>query len=227
MKYLLSLLLLWGAMIVPAAQAQPTADDTEWHAPLRTFWVPSGSMNPTLAPGDGVIAKRVEPRELKRGDVIAFRVGGPRQIWFSRLIGLPGDVVEVRNGQVILNGEPVPQRVLGAGPDLPIMGSTRTQSSQLIEERLPDTAAAHHVLDLGLDRVDNAPALRVPAGRLYVLGDNRDDAVDSRLTGQMGPGMVALVDVYGVIEEILPGAFPIKPSQPRSEKLPPQIVPSR
>lgn len=223
MRKWLSALLLSAAA---SAQAQTTLD-AQWDVPLRVFWVPSGSMRPTLNPGDGVVAKRVEPGDLKRGDVIAFRVGGPREIWLSRLVGLPGDLVEVRNAQVFLNGQAVPQRALGAGPDLPRMGATVTRPSQLIEEHIPGAAAPHRILDQGKGSVDDAPPLRVPEGRLYVLGDNRDDAVDSRLTGTFGPGTIALKDVYGVVGEIMPSAFPVKPPLPPSSEQPPLIVPSR
>lgn len=88
----------------------------------RPFWIPSESMEPTLNPRDRVIALKVgyyfEPP--RRGDIVCFYYPvDPKQVFVKRIIGLPGDTVEVRNGLAIVNGVPLsePYVKYPGGPD--------------------------------------------------------------------------------------------------------------
>ncbi|PKP90713.1 MAG: signal peptidase I [Alphaproteobacteria bacterium HGW-Alphaproteobacteria-16] len=219
-----SLLLLVAGLVPLPAQAQ-AAEDALWNAPERVFSVPSESMSPTLNPGDGVIATRVAFDALKRGDVIAFRKGGPRQIWLFRLIGLPGDVVAMRDGAIVLNDETIPQKFVGVVESVSPFG--RLQSARKLEERLADGGPVYHILDLEAGRMDNSPPVKVPAGHVFVLGDNRDNAADSRVSGEWGAGLVEQNDIYGVVTQLFPGTYPATPPPPRSDKAPVVIVPDR
>lgn len=76
---------------------------------MEAFWIPSGSMIPTLEIGDRVLVNKFiyRFREPQRGDIIVFRsVDNPKEDLIKRVVGLPGDKVAVRNGRLILNGEP-------------------------------------------------------------------------------------------------------------------------
>ena len=150
---------------------------------VQAFYIPSGSMEPTLMPGDRVLVEKVlyHPH---RGDVIVFQdphpgtppdrglIGGflhwlseglglarpPDEDFIKRVIGMPGDVVELRRGELYVNGRAVPEPYLHGPPDTRPYGP-----------------------------------VRVPAGSLFVLGDNRLNSNDSRF----GLGFVPMSKVVG------------------------------
>lgn len=127
---------------------------------LEAFKIPSGSMMPTLLPGDHLITDRQYTRNAKpqRGDVIVFRYPpDPRKNFIKRVIAAEGDTVEIVDKRVRLNGA-------------------------LIDEPYA-LHTDHAVLGLAEGRRDNIPPLTVPEGKYFVLGDNRDDSHDSRYWG--------------------------------------------
>ncbi len=122
---------------------------------VQSFYIPSGSMRPTLEPGDTVLVNRFVYRlhPPHRGDIIVFRYPqDERWDFVKRVIAVPGDVVEERGGRLWVNG------ALMAEPYVMRVG-------------------------IGLRRVPDMAPLQVPAGRLFVLGDNRDASFDSRFWG--------------------------------------------
>lgn len=171
---------------------------------FQSFYVPSDSMFPTLLVGDHVFVNKFVYgpripftavrlpglREPERGEVVVFRLArGPSRIhppdrrpelhteaFVKRLVGLPGDRVAVREGQVFLNGAPVPLRDTGEH-----FVDASGRRFDVLVERLGD--CRHRVLDAP-DRPgpDMAP-LTVPEGRYLFLGDNRDNSHDGRSFG--------------------------------------------
>ncbi|HEY1733547.1 MAG TPA: signal peptidase I [Acidimicrobiales bacterium] len=126
---------------------------------LQTFFVPSTSMYPTLKPGDRIVVEKVT-KSVQPGDIIVFSrpaaedCGGPPvPDLVKRVIGLPGDTVEVRDDKVYLNGKVLPEPWLPAATD----------------ESNPYTA--------------NYGPVTVPAGDYFVMGDNRTRSCDSRMWG--------------------------------------------
>ncbi|GAB6197282.1 signal peptidase I [Lysobacter xanthus] len=122
---------------------------------IGVYRVPSRSMQPTLEPGSVVVARVGEAatRELRRGDLVVFAPPHhPEQVWLKRVIGLPGDEVEIRDGTLFVNGRSTPE------PYVSTENATQPYS-----------------------RVH--PPTTVPPGRLFVLGDNRDNSEDSRFWG--------------------------------------------
>ncbi len=185
---LVVLALFWGAVGLGLWHVVPGA---------RNFYMPASSMAPTLSKGDYVFADMhaYKEKEPERGDVILFLIKRDRKtIWTKRIIGLPGDRIEMRNGNVILNGKLLPQK---EADDFFFPEASDKQKKPVKRkfEILPN-GRRYAVLDLVADGdFDNVGPYDVPEGHYFVLGDNRDNSNDSRML--IGFGMVAREDIVG------------------------------
>jgi signal peptidase I len=188
------------------------------------FYVPSGSMEPTLLIGDELLAtkfpygygtaslpsfialpqsKHVLAALPERGDVVVFRwPGDASQIWVKRVIGLPGDRIALRGGRVFINGEPVGLKADGTGQAKTGIGTTM-RAARFIET-LPG-GRAHRIFKLtAAGRLDNVAEVTVPAGHLFVMGDNRDDSADSRVPlAQGGVGLLPVDNLVGRVDALV------------------------
>lgn len=199
---------------------------------FQPFTIPSESMEPGLLVGDYIVITKFDygwsryalplsppvfkgelfPRLAKRGDVVVFKKPGDErhEDVIKRVIGLPGDRVQVRDGTVWVNGLPIPRRPTGEGPDpgAPDIKVTRFQ------EKLDHHAYLTFDRGPGHDG-DDTGIYRVPQGHYFVMGDNRDDSADSRWPQGWGMGYVPVENVLGKARLILlswkPGASPLKP----------------
>jgi signal peptidase I len=151
----------------------------------------------------------------RRGDVVVFRHPGADSDLIKRVVALPGDTIAVRNGDPILNGRPVPRHRLPAYK-LPISANSPCRAvppaaplATMIDgkpyclftayrETLPG-GPSYTVLDqVDHGPADDFPAMKVPAGRLFMMGDNRDDSLDSRFAlADGGVGMVPVENLIG------------------------------
>lgn len=188
------------------------------------FYVPSGSMEPTLMIGDELLASKfpygysaaslpafvvlpTNERYLgalpQRGDVVVFRWPGDRsQVWVKRVIGLPGDRIGLRDGRVSINRTPVEIRADGTG-QMETEDGAQIPAARFIET-LPGNRE-HPIFKLTRGApLDNIPETTVPADHLFVMGDNRDNSADSRVpVDQGGVGLLPVANLVGRVDGIV------------------------
>ncbi|MEQ8397040.1 signal peptidase I [Thalassobaculum sp.] len=163
------------------------------------FNIPSGSMIPTLLVGDylfvskmsygysrhslplslPLIPGRILFSEPERGDVVVFKLPTDNKTdYIKRVVGLPGDTIQVRDGILHINGEAVARRQVENFRDEDRFG--RPADVKQYIETLPN-GREHPILEIGDDLPnDNTGVYRVPEGHYFAMGDNRDNSVDSR-----------------------------------------------
>ena len=168
------------------------------YGPHPTYVMTAGAMEPTLRAEDilmvdGARAGCGHPG-LKPGEVVVFRKAGSAAPYVHRIVAGPGQTVAMQDGLLVIDGKPAGRRALGS-VGLPGVAARATE----VEETLPN-GKRYRTYDLGPGGpYDNVAATTVPAGSWYLMGDNRDNAADSRVFGPV-PGRdvcaVALKIVY-------------------------------
>lgn len=163
--------------------------------PIKSFYFPSDSMAPTLQLSDKAWADMRNPGQFKRGDVVIHLRGTAEHV--ARIVALPGDRIALKGGIINLNGQPVPQKRISV--DAMVIPTTPVRSAVRKSEQLPG-ALSHQVYDIGAMQQDDYPETRVPAGTVFLLGDNRDNALDSRFpSSEGGAGFLPIDQITGRI----------------------------
>jgi signal peptidase I len=163
--------------------------------------------------------KRIWGATPQRGDIVILKPAGKTDDLIKRVIGLPGDLLEMRDGQIFLNGKPVKQEVQPAldlkvdinSPcnDSEFPGSLTTRSDgvvhcflPVIRETLPN-GVSYDTIDARRTLSDDVAPLRVPANHVYLMGDNRDNSADSRVPLPYGLGGAVALDRIGGRAELV------------------------
>jgi signal peptidase I len=174
----------------------------------QSFSIPSASMSPTLSIGDYIIVQRFMDRDTHpdRGDIVVSYSEPLKAYFVRRIVGLPGDRVQMVQGRVSINGKVFPQRRIADFMDE--CGDGPCAIPQY-EERYPNGRVAH-VLDADTyGPADNTGVYTVPPAHYFALGDHRDNSDDSR----MSQGYVRQQDIIGrpVRKFIAGGGFAWQP----------------
>jgi signal peptidase I len=159
------------------------------------FKIPSGSMMPTLLVGDYILVNKfsygvrlpvlntkvIDVGAPERGDLVVFRPPwAPGEHWIKRVIGLPGDEITYRNKTLYINGEE-----MAATDAVPYLGPSEpnrnTANAEVKTEQLG--SIAHPIMEFPRQHTDHEGTWIVPAGHYFMMGDSRDNSIDSRFKG--------------------------------------------
>jgi signal peptidase I len=168
---------------------------------FQPFSIPSGSMRPTLLEGDylfvtkwaygysryslpfspNLFSGRIWGGEPERGDVVVFKFPpNPSIDYIKRVIGLPGDKIQMKGGQLFINDAAVAREKVGQIDNADITEVARPVD--VYRETLPN-GVSYDTLDLTQNGIgDDTQVFEVPAGHYFMMGDNRDNSSDSRFT---------------------------------------------
>jgi signal peptidase I len=158
------------------------------YLPSASYTMSSEAMLPTLAKGDILYANGARAclgAAPKPGDVVVIKWPPDRFTYIQRAVAGPGDRVELKAGRLIVNGQAV---------------ASQAEGGQAVRETLAN-GATYRTLDTGASRLDDYPAITLAAGTWFLLGDNRDNASDSRVRGP-----VSARNLCGVITAIIGSA---------------------
>ncbi|MET4683468.1 signal peptidase I [Brevundimonas faecalis] len=200
---------------------------------FQPFTIPSASMEPNLYEGDYIVVSkwsygyskhsipwspplfdgRVLGKDPTRGDIVVFKL--PRDDktdYIKRVIGLPGDKVQMIANKLYINGAPVKDVVVSRAEMADMFGPRPVTQ---VRETLPN-GKSFMTQDFGPGGdLDDTPVYEVPAGHFFMMGDNRDNSIDSRVEMSAGVGMVPAENLVGKAEIILfswsPGASLFNP----------------
>jgi signal peptidase I len=215
---------VFGMFSIPSESMLPTA---LWGDYLFTEKWPYGYSQASIPFDVKLFDGRIPAGVPERGDVVVFKHPIDRETYIKRVIGLPGDTVQVKGGVLYLNGAAVPKvRVADfVDPITPYnpcrIAKFRSKAADgtavcrypRFRETLPG-GARYFVLDFGASGAnnpwgidaDNTDPVIVPEGKLFVMGDNRDDSLDSRFPSEKGNG-VGLLPIENVIGRAAVVAF--------------------
>jgi signal peptidase I len=200
---------------------------------FQPFTIPSASMEPNLYEGDYIVVSkwsygyskhsipwspplfdgRILGKGPARGDIVVFKLPRDNKTdYIKRVIGMPGDKVQMIANKLYLNGAPVKDVVVSRAELADVFGPRPVTQ---VRETLPN-GKSFMTQDYGPGGdLDDTPVYEVPAGHFFMMGDNRDNSIDSRVEMSAGVGMVPAENLVGKAEIIMfswsPGASLFNP----------------
>ena len=200
---------------------------------FQPFTIPSASMEPNLYEGDYIVVSkwsygyskhsipwspplfdgRIMGKHPTRGDIVVFKLPRDNKTdYIKRVIGLPGDKVQMVSNKLYINGAPVKDVVVSRAEMADMFGPRPVTQ---VRETLPN-GKSFMTQDFGPGGdLDDTPVYEVPAGHFFMMGDNRDNSIDSRVEMSAGVGMVPAENLVGKAEIIMfswsPGASLFNP----------------
>ena len=202
---------------------------------FQPYTIPSASMEPNLYEGDYIIVSkwtygysrhsipfspplftgRILEKQAHRGDIVVFKLPRDHKVdYIKRVIGLPGDRIQMKQGLLYLNDKQIPREPLPSVKE--DIGEGYVRDVARYRETLPG-GKTYVTDDFGADGdLDNTDVYLVPAGHYFMMGDNRDNSLDSRVAPEAGGvGYVPAENLVGRAQIILlswsPGASIFKP----------------
>lgn len=205
---------------------------------FQPFWIPSGSMKDTLLIGDFLFVNkmaygyskyscpfsicpfsgRILGNEPQRGDVVVFRHPVNGSDFIKRVVGLPGDRIQVKNSVLFINGQEAPQVRNGDFVETfekqgPVGGLPQCSNGGValgaacLKEKYIETlpgGPSHSILNIRTSQLDDTPVYTVPEGKFFFMGDNRDNSTDSRVPqSALGVGFVPFENLIGRADRIM------------------------
>lgn len=163
---------------------------------LRLVQVPTGAMANTVIPGDVLLVTK-DVGEIKRGDIVVFKLpSDPKVSYIKRVIGLPGDEVQLKGNQVFVNGQAIPEQRVTVeinSPALSLVTELKVEpapaSASYRAYYLPRESGQDFFSERGAKYAVNEPA-RIPPDNYFMLGDCRDNSFDSRYWGFVPRGNI-------------------------------------
>ena len=200
---------------------------------FQPFTIPSASMEPNLYEGDYIVVSkwsygyskhsipfspplfdgRILGKDPTRGDIVVFKLPRDNKTdYIKRVIGLPGDKIQMIANKLYINGVPVKDVVIGEAEAADVFGP---RSVVKVRETLPN-GKSFDSQDFGPGGdLDDTGVYEVPAGHYFMMGDNRDNSIDSRVEQSAGVGFVPAQNLVGKAQIIAfswePGASLFNP----------------